>query len=129
MQYVVESLRQSLEVPYSHLQTETPELLFWILVLGSLASQGYRCHRWYINRLTEVTKRLGLSEWEEARAILGGFFYTDQTSEKMAEENLWNEVLLRESCKLSLEGWWSGVWATNNAFGRSVYCAKASLMA
>ncbi|GLI74739.1 hypothetical protein PoHVEF18_002986 [Penicillium ochrochloron] len=109
MQYVVESLRQSLEVPFLHLQTETPELLFWILVLGSLASQGYKCHRWYINRLIEMTERLGLSEWEEARAILGGYFYTNQTSEKMAEENLWNEVLLRETCKLSL-GWrWSGV--------------------
>lgn len=104
MQYVVESLRQSLNIPYLYLQTETPELLFWVLVLGSLASQGYKCHRWYLSRLIEMTEQLGLNKWEEARAILGGYFYTDQTSEKRAEEDLWNEVLLKETCKLSLEG-------------------------
>jgi hypothetical protein len=113
MEYVVESLRQTLEVPYLHLQTETPELLFWILVLGSLASQGYKCHRWYLNKLIEMTKRLGLSEWEEAREVLGGYFYTDQTSEKRAEEDLWNEVLLKETCKLSLEDG-RMLWVTHN---------------
>ncbi|OKP00144.1 hypothetical protein PENSUB_8010 [Penicillium subrubescens] len=97
MEYVVESLRQSLNLPYSYLQTETPELLFWILVLGSLGSQGYKCHRWYLNRLILMTDRLGLRKWEEARALLGGYFYTDQISEKKAEEDLWNEVLLRET--------------------------------
>ncbi|KAF3392824.1 hypothetical protein F1880_008549 [Penicillium rolfsii] len=80
-----------------HLQSETPELLFWILVLGSLASQGFKCHRWYLNRLIEMAEQLGLSEWDEARAIMGRFFYTDQASEKRAEDNLWNEVLLRET--------------------------------
>ncbi|OOQ84516.1 hypothetical protein PEBR_29840 [Penicillium brasilianum] len=97
MQNVVESLRQSLEVPYQHLQSETPELLFWILALGSLASQGYKCHRWYLNRLIKMTERLGLSDWEAARAVLGGYFFTDQSSEKRAEEDLWNEVLLKET--------------------------------
>ncbi|PCG99393.1 Protein of unknown function DUF3468 [Penicillium occitanis (nom. inval.)] len=97
MEYVVESLRQSLNLSYSYLQTETPELLLWILVLGSLGSQGYKCHRWYLNRLIEITDRLGLRKWEEARALLGGYFYTDQISEKKAEEDLWNEVLLRET--------------------------------
>ncbi|KAJ5355125.1 uncharacterized protein N7496_012337 [Penicillium cataractarum] len=108
MQYVVESLRQSLEVPYQHLQNETPELLFWILVLGGLASQGYKCHRWYLTRLIEMTERLGLSEWQAARAVLGRYFYTDQPSEKRAEEDLWNEVHLKGTCKLLLEGQRSG---------------------
>jgi hypothetical protein len=93
MEHVVENLRQSLDVPYSHLQSETPELLFWILVLASLASQGFKCHGWYLNRLIEMTEQLGLCEWEEARAVLGTFFYTDQASQKMVEKDLWNEVL------------------------------------
>lgn len=109
MEQVAANLRQSLEIPYSHLQSETPELLFWILILGSLASQGFKCHRWYLNRLIEMTEQLGLSEWEEAREVLGTFFYTDQASEKKVEEDLWNEVLLRETCKLSLEKRYLGV--------------------
>jgi hypothetical protein len=51
-----------------------------------------------------MTEQLGLCEWEEARAVLGSFFYTAQASEKRVEEDLWNEALLRETCKLSLEG-------------------------
>jgi hypothetical protein len=35
-----------------------------------------------------MTERLGLSEWEEVRAVLGRLFYTDQPSEKRAEMDL-----------------------------------------
>ncbi|KAL2797300.1 hypothetical protein BJX66DRAFT_108533 [Aspergillus keveii] len=97
MQYMVEALRTALEVPYVYLQTETPELLFWIMVVGSLASQGYKCHRWFVNGLSNLVERLGLGEWAEARRVLAGYFYTEQVSEKRAEEDLWNEVLLKAS--------------------------------
>jgi hypothetical protein len=99
MQYMVEALRTALEVPYVYLQTETPELLFWIMVVGSLASQGYKCHRWFVNGLSNLVERLGLGEWAEARRVLAGYFYTEQVSEKRAEEDLWNEVLLKASCE------------------------------
>ncbi|KAL3442303.1 hypothetical protein BJX65DRAFT_287133 [Aspergillus insuetus] len=94
MQYMVEALRTALEVPYAYLQTDTPELLFWIMVVGSLASQGYKCHRWFVNGLSDLVERLGLGEWEKARRVLAGYFYTEQVSEKRAEEDLWNEVLV-----------------------------------
>ncbi|KAL3485003.1 hypothetical protein BJX62DRAFT_44813 [Aspergillus germanicus] len=97
MQYMVEALRTALEVPYAYLQTQTPELLFWIMVIGSLASQGYKCHRWFVNGLSDMVERLGLGEWETARRVLAGYFYTEQVSEKRAEEDLWNEVLLKPS--------------------------------
>ncbi|KAJ0413517.1 hypothetical protein BJY00DRAFT_58571 [Aspergillus carlsbadensis] len=101
MQYMVEALRTALEVPYGYLQSETPELLFWILVIGSLASQGYKCHRWFVNGLSDVVERLGLAEWAAARRVLDTYFYTEQVSEKRAEEDLWNEVLLKASCEWS----------------------------
>jgi hypothetical protein len=70
------------------------------MVVGSLASQGYKCHRWFVNGLSDMVERLGLGEWEEARRVLAGYFYTEQVSEKRAEEDLWNEVLLKASCEL-----------------------------
>ncbi|CEL03952.1 hypothetical protein ASPCAL05088 [Aspergillus calidoustus] len=97
MQYMVEALRTALEVPLAHLQAETPELLFWMLVIGSLASQGYKCHRWFVNALSDVVERLGLGEWDAARRVLATYFYTEQVSEKRAEEDLWNELLLKAS--------------------------------
>ncbi|KAF7136989.1 hypothetical protein CNMCM5793_006740 [Aspergillus hiratsukae] len=96
MQFMVEALRRSLVPAYGHAQSTASDLLFWILFIGGMASQGYKCHPWFVSRLTEVARRLDLVEWEKARETLGGFFYTDQPGERGAE-NLWNEVLLMES--------------------------------
>ncbi|KAL2841754.1 hypothetical protein BJY01DRAFT_249422 [Aspergillus pseudoustus] len=97
MQYMVEYLRASLieASSYAYLRDEAPELLFWVLVIGSLASQGYKCHRWFLNGLSEVAERLGVREWGEARRVLDGYFYTEQVGERRAEEDLWNEVRLK----------------------------------
>ncbi|RHZ56138.1 uncharacterized protein CDV56_100127 [Aspergillus thermomutatus] len=96
MQFMVEALRRSLGPAYGHAQSTASDLLFWILFIGGMASQGYKCHPWFVSRLTELARRLDLIEWEKARETLGGFFYTDQPGERGAE-NLWNEVLLMES--------------------------------
>ncbi|KAL4864693.1 hypothetical protein BDV12DRAFT_205583 [Aspergillus spectabilis] len=95
MQYMVEALKQSLETPFSHLQATAQGLLFWVLFFGSLASNGYDCHPWFINNLITMTRQLGLEDRAIGRAVLRGFFYTDQAGEKAAEENLWNKVLLK----------------------------------
>ncbi|PKX91517.1 uncharacterized protein P174DRAFT_452813 [Aspergillus novofumigatus IBT 16806] len=96
MQFMVEGLRRSLVPAYGHAQSTAPDLVFWILFIGGMASQGYKCHPWFVSRLAEMARRLDLVEWEKARETLGGFFYTDQPGERGAE-NLWNEVLLMES--------------------------------
>ncbi|EED23228.1 conserved hypothetical protein [Talaromyces stipitatus ATCC 10500] len=93
MEHMAQTLKQSLELQYSYLESTAPELLFWILFIGSMASHGYKSHYWFVNGLTEMTRRLGLGEWDKARSALRGFFYTDQLTEREAEENLWNEVL------------------------------------
>jgi hypothetical protein len=90
---MVEALKRSLEPKLPHFQAAAPDLSFWVLFIGAMASQGYATHPWFIARLTEVARRMGVEEWKRAREVLGGFFYTDQVGETGAED-VWNEVLL-----------------------------------
>ncbi|KAE8350049.1 hypothetical protein BDV28DRAFT_151295 [Aspergillus coremiiformis] len=96
MENMVEALRESLVPRLSYFQKTAPDLSFWVLFLGGMASQGYKCHPWFVIRLTEITRRLGLEDWATARSVLAGFFYTEQPAEKEAD-NLWHEVLLSET--------------------------------
>ncbi|KAL4873112.1 hypothetical protein BDV12DRAFT_209104 [Aspergillus spectabilis] len=102
MQFMVEALKQTLTDTTAllpHLNATTPDLLFWIIFIGGLASQGYPCHSWFVGQLIKTTRCMGLEDWDQARGVLSGFFYTDQRSEKRAEEALWSEVLVKEACK------------------------------
>ncbi|KAL2808316.1 hypothetical protein BJX63DRAFT_424701 [Aspergillus granulosus] len=92
MQYMVEHLRRSLD-GLSYIQDTAPDLLFWILFIGGMASQGHRSHPWFVLQLADMVHSLGLKEWVDVRALLGELFYTDQPG-KTAGEDLWNEVLI-----------------------------------
>ncbi|KAL3443952.1 hypothetical protein BJX65DRAFT_311431 [Aspergillus insuetus] len=98
MNHMVSNLQRTLSPIYDELQSVAPTLLFWILFIGGMASQGYRCHGWFVNGLIELVKpeRLDMGEWDDARVVLEGFFYTKQawTGEEL-DGDLWNEVLLR----------------------------------
>ncbi|KAL4871243.1 hypothetical protein BDV12DRAFT_32769 [Aspergillus spectabilis] len=96
MQYMVEPLRQSLISSLAHFKETAPNLLFWLLFIGGMASQGHKGHLWFVSHLTEIMQQLGIDEWERARSILGGFFYTDQP-EETGGEDLWSEMLLKEN--------------------------------
>ncbi|EAW07118.1 uncharacterized protein ACLA_018220 [Aspergillus clavatus NRRL 1] len=96
MEFMVEALRRSLVPQFGRFRDEAPELLLWVLFIGGMASQGYKCHPWFVARLTDMARRLAVEGWEKARVLVGGFFYTDQPGERGAED-LWNEVLLMES--------------------------------
>jgi hypothetical protein len=88
---MVEHLKQSLD-DITYYQDTAPDLLFWILLLGGMASRGHRSHPWFVFQLAEVAHSLALKEWLDVRALLGEFFYTDQPG-GTAGEDLWNEVL------------------------------------
>ncbi|KAH7176191.1 hypothetical protein EDB81DRAFT_33312 [Dactylonectria macrodidyma] len=96
MQYMVEALKRSLAPKLHRFQTVAPDLSFWVLFIGGMASQGYTTHPWFVTRLTETTQSLEVEEWTKARVILGEYFYTDQPGETGAED-LWNEVLVAGS--------------------------------
>ncbi|KAL2810611.1 hypothetical protein BJX63DRAFT_310060 [Aspergillus granulosus] len=94
MRCMVENLRQSLAIPaLPHFYATAPDLLFWILFIGGMASQGYNSHSWFVSHLADVAGGLGLEEWAQVRALLGRFFYTDRAGNTAAED-LWSEVVL-----------------------------------
>ncbi|KAL2814673.1 hypothetical protein BDW59DRAFT_154243 [Aspergillus cavernicola] len=103
MQHMSAALKESLLALSSntsapHLSTNTiaPDLLFWILFVGGLASQGYECHAWFVKGLSLTARVLELEDWTQARAVLGGFFYTDQPAQRRKEEALWSAVISNE---------------------------------
>jgi hypothetical protein len=86
--------------PLTFLTHTTPDILFWILFIGGMASQGYSSHAWFVHHLAGVARGLGLEEWTgDVRPLLGGFFYTDRVSSQggraeTAGEDLWSEVVV-----------------------------------
>ncbi|KAL4874871.1 hypothetical protein BJY04DRAFT_202963 [Aspergillus karnatakaensis] len=95
MKFIAETLKQSLAEPvFGYFQVTAPDLLFWILFLGGMASREFNSHSWFVLRLAQLAKVLALHEWRDVRALLGQFFYTDHHG-NTAGEDLWNEVLAR----------------------------------
>ncbi|OKO98051.1 hypothetical protein PENSUB_9631 [Penicillium subrubescens] len=104
MQYMVNPLRQNLlsAVPIptlTHIKHKAPDVLFWMLFIGSMASRGHDGHWWFVAQLVELTLHLGIHDWGAAREILGGFFYTDQSGQLGGEE-LWEQVIRLEQLRL-----------------------------
>ncbi|EPS29435.1 hypothetical protein PDE_04384 [Penicillium oxalicum 114-2] len=100
MQSMVNSLRQTLlsTIPIptmTKIKQMAPDVLFWILFIGTLASRSHEGHSWFVAQLVELTSFLGIHDWKVAREILGGFFYTDQ-SDQAAIEELWGQVIQLE---------------------------------
>ncbi|KAJ0417494.1 hypothetical protein BJY00DRAFT_200115 [Aspergillus carlsbadensis] len=78
-----------------HLRTSAPDLLFWILFVGGMASQSYTSYPWFVEQLALSVRSLGLWGWEQGRKVLGGFFWCDQAGLRTAEEVLWRDVLAK----------------------------------
>ncbi|CEN60498.1 hypothetical protein ASPCAL02935 [Aspergillus calidoustus] len=98
MNHMVSNLQRTLSPLYAELQSTAPTLLFWILFIGGMASQGYKCHSWFVNGLIALVtpEQLDLGDWDDAKAVLEGFFYTKQHwSGEQLDGDLWNEVLLK----------------------------------
>ncbi|KAL2856500.1 hypothetical protein BJY01DRAFT_242838 [Aspergillus pseudoustus] len=95
---MVENFRQSLLAPHLEaFHALAPDLLFWLLFIGGMASRGYPSHTWFVGQLADVARGLGLVDWEgQVRPLLGEFFYTDRPGQTGAED-LWSEVILLTS--------------------------------
>ncbi|KAL4878892.1 hypothetical protein BJY04DRAFT_220723 [Aspergillus karnatakaensis] len=90
--FAVEDLQRSLQAPLAILQETADDLLFWILFIGCLASQGRECHQWFAIRLGEAAIRLAVTDWDDALQLLSQFFFTLRPSESQPRR-LWKEVL------------------------------------
>ncbi|KAL3457548.1 hypothetical protein BJX64DRAFT_295850 [Aspergillus heterothallicus] len=93
MQYMTEALKDGLVPRLPHFKATAPDLLFWILFIGALASHGHSPRLWFVARLGDLASHLGLDEWDDARLVLNEFFYTGPSGvEGSMEEVLWNEM-------------------------------------
>ncbi|KAL2814468.1 hypothetical protein BJX63DRAFT_392360 [Aspergillus granulosus] len=93
---LVASLRENIDLRLPYLHSVAPDLVFWMLFMGGMASTGGKLHAWFIAQLRETRDFLQVQDWIEARTILTRFFYTDQRGETAAED-FWNEALLTTS--------------------------------
>ncbi|KAL3451512.1 hypothetical protein BJX65DRAFT_220312 [Aspergillus insuetus] len=90
--YIAKGLKESIMPRLSYLETSAPDLLLWILFIGSLASQGYESHSWFVRTLRDVAIKLDVTEWGSVRSILAEFFYSDRSGYRRGED-LWTEVM------------------------------------
>lgn len=98
MKYVVRPLQENLlsnaTAPISILHSikrTAPDVLFWMLFIGGVASRGYHEHSWFVAQLVELTFHQGICDWDAAQEILHGFFYMDHPGQPGGKE-LWEEV-------------------------------------
>ncbi|CEJ61695.1 hypothetical protein PMG11_10218 [Penicillium brasilianum] len=99
VRHMVETFKHILAPRVPYLLVAAPDLLLWMLVLGVLASKGNKnTYSWFILHSAHVARHLGLSDRNQARRLLGEFFYTDQPGD--LGEELWIEVVVASSARI-----------------------------
>lgn len=92
---LLEQLRRSLFRSLYLFQSTAPDLLFWILFIGSLASRGMKTSSWFLAHLTDAAEQMGLKNWASAASILETFFFVCRRHDEPARE-LWNSNFLNK---------------------------------
>ena len=92
------TLRRSLERSFASLQDTAPDLLVWILFIGSLASKGRNCHSWFLLRLKEAAIELSLERWDSAVLVLQEYFFVNRPSDGPVKE-MWNSAFQQPSIR------------------------------
>lgn len=91
---LVSFLREALiKADFEYFMTSAPELLFWVLFVGSAGAKGHVSRTWYLTHLAKAAEYLRLHNWSEVRTLVTQFFYVDRVVDTPLEE-LWDEVLL-----------------------------------
>ena len=86
---LLDKLRKSLFRSLYIFQSTAPDLLFWILFVGSLASRGMKSNSWFLSHLTDAAEQLGLKDWASAGSTLETFFFVCRRHDEPAKD-LWN---------------------------------------
>ncbi|KAJ5597034.1 hypothetical protein N7450_003492 [Penicillium hetheringtonii] len=89
---LIRTLRHNFEYSLPILSAVAPDLLFWILFISGIASQGFDSHIWCIENLRNCASQLGLRWWEDAASILEGYFFVSRLRNDPAKA-LWNSVV------------------------------------
>ncbi|KAJ5569825.1 uncharacterized protein N7459_009255 [Penicillium hispanicum] len=88
MENFVQILRQTFEKSFSILENTAPDLLFWILFMGVLATPGLPSRAWCLERTRTSAKKLGLKTWMDAKQVLEQFFFVCRPHGEIAKD-LW----------------------------------------
>lgn len=91
---MVDRLRQSLDHSYLDLHVMAPDLLFWILFMGGLASDKplVSSQAWFVEPLAVLADELSLAHWHSAVQVLQGYFFFPRANDWEAK-SLWESVL------------------------------------
>lgn len=92
------TLQRSLEKSFASLHDTGPDLLLWILFIGSLASKGRSCHSWFLLRLKEAALKLSLERWDSAVLVLQEYFFVYRPSDGPVKE-VWNSAFQQPSIR------------------------------
>jgi hypothetical protein len=91
---LISFLREALiQADFEYFMASVPDLLFWVLFIGSAGAKGHVSRTWYLTHLAKAAQYLQLRDWQETKTLLTEFFYVDRIVDTPLEE-LWNEVLL-----------------------------------
>jgi hypothetical protein len=85
---LIEKLRRSLLQSFYVLRSTAPDLLFWVLFVGSLASRAMKPNAWFLAQLTDTADQLALKDWPSAVSTLETFFFVCRRSDEPAKD-LW----------------------------------------
>lgn len=91
---LVDRLRQSLNHSFLNLHFFAPDLLFWMLFMGGLASQTppIPSQAWFVEHLAVLACELSLADWNSAVHVLQGYFFFSRVNELEAK-SLWESVV------------------------------------
>lgn len=95
----VSNLRKSLERSFASLKGTAPDLLLWILFIGSLGSRSRNCQDWFLLRLQEAAKELSLEKWDHAVRVLQEYFFVYRPSDGPVKE-LWDSAFRQKTLEV-----------------------------
>ncbi|RAL03138.1 uncharacterized protein BO80DRAFT_350124 [Aspergillus ibericus CBS 121593] len=88
---LVIALRNRLRTGLPLAQCIAPDLSFWMLFMGGMASKEPVSRAWYVAHLAEVAEQLSLNGWDTVVPLLKGFLFMSQ-SDNTHPEALWDDV-------------------------------------
>jgi len=78
---------------------ETTELVFWMCFMGGVLCAAHPSRDWFISRLADLTRSMGIDRWIMAKSILQKFLWVENAHDDKCRL-LWDEVLERPNNRL-----------------------------
>ncbi|KAL4968460.1 uncharacterized protein BDV14DRAFT_196765 [Aspergillus stella-maris] len=94
-EYTILELQRSLETSPIVLQSMAPDLLFWVCFVRCLGAAKTEVYAWFLERLAQLKRMLGLDDWESAVRVLHGFLFVARYPATEQGRVVWERLLAR----------------------------------